>query len=54
MSKKNKKKKVTCDQEEFEKINFADVGKALLRKEETICKGPLYHMRNKALDEEEK
>ena len=52
MSKKNKKK---CDQtERNEGINFADVGKAVVRKEDEICKGPLFHMRNKVITEAEK
>ena len=55
MSKKNKKKKNICDQTElFEKITFADVGKTVLRREDEICKGPLFHMRNKVITEEEK
>jgi len=55
MSKKNKKKKTSCDHtEKTEAINFADVGKAIVRKEEEICKGPLFHMRNKVITPEEK
>lgn len=53
MSKKNKKTK--CDHtEKFERINLADVGRAVVLKQDTICKGPLYHMRNKVITEEEK
>jgi len=53
MSKNKKKSK--CDKSEAnEKVNFADVGKAVIRKDDEICKGPLYHMRNKVITEEEK
>ena len=53
MSKKNKKTK--CDHtEKGERINLADVGRAVLLKEDFICKGPLFHMRNKVITEEEK
>ena len=52
MSKKNKAK---CDKSEAnEKINFADVGKAVYKGEDAICKGPLFHMRNKVITEQEK
>ena len=55
MSNKSKKKKASCDHtEKMEAINFADVGKAILRKEDNIFKGPLFHMRNKVVTEEEK
>ena len=55
MSYSKKKKKSTCDHtEKVEGINFADVGKAILLKEDGICKGPLFHMRNKVVTEEEK
>ena len=50
MSKKHK-----CDKsEKNEKVTFADVGKAIVRGDDEICKGALYHLRNKTITEEEK
>jgi hypothetical protein len=40
--------------EKNEKVNFVDVGLAVVRGDDTINKGPLYHIRNKTITEEEK